>query len=564
MDKKSLVNLKREKQLNVLAGVCVVLLGVLMVGMMCPMRHDGANAMDGENVAEAETTETVAEAEATVEAGEAEELETEKLPAEEELGTGMGAIDQNTTPVTETPTAVVETQSVPNDAPAMLALERAASDDYLPSTVSVALSADQITMNSDAGVTGRNSFYSGDETLTVQTSNKKGFAIYLSTAEEKSVMQNVNASLTSDVIQPVQPGATKSTFNANSWGYALSTSAITDSTPYNPVPAALETQTPVLKDTTGDQAKTYNLSFGTAIDNSLPAGQYRSTVIVSVIANPEVIAKELKDITYMQDMTTEICKNTPTPTTGSGTALGADYQKVLVDRRDNKQYRVAKLADGNCWMTENLRLSLTNGQSLTAELSDLGDVTNLGGTTYNGNYTWNPHTTNTSVTSNSDYNGIESWNLAANVSYVSGGGPSGDSGRLWYYQFNTATAGTGQYVTSDGGEAQGSICPKGWKLPLSKSTNDSKNGSFAKLLNAYGVPSNSDAKLLQAPLYFVRGGYVGSGSLSSVGSEGDYRSQVSRSNTAAYDLYFGSSRVNPSANGDRYAGYSLRCVAIGS
>ncbi len=86
-----------------------------------------------------------------------------------------------------------------------------------------------------------------------------------------------------------------------------------------------------------------------------------------------------------------------------------------------------------------------------------------------------------------------------------------------------------------------------------------------KLLNAYGVPSNSDAKLLQAPLYFVRGGYVrNSGSLYLIDLYGEYWSRVSSSGSDAYALDFLSSRANPSDDYYRYSGYLLRCVAIGS
>ncbi len=87
-----------------------------------------------------------------------------------------------------------------------------------------------------------------------------------------------------------------------------------------------------------------------------------------------------------------------------------------------------------------------------------------------------------------------------------------------------------------------------------------------KLLNAYGVPSNSDAKLLQAPLYFVRGGWFnGNGSLRDVSSWGWYWPRVSYSSSRAYGLGFSSSDVRLSHSDNyRYHGSSLRCVAIGS
>ena len=49
----------------------------------------------------------------------------------------------------------------------------------------------------------------------------------------------------------------------------------------------------------------------------------------------------------MQEMTPEVCEKTEVGTVAR-----------LTDARDQKQYWVAKLADGNCWMTQNLDLDL--------------------------------------------------------------------------------------------------------------------------------------------------------------------------------------------------------------
>ena len=49
----------------------------------------------------------------------------------------------------------------------------------------------------------------------------------------------------------------------------------------------------------------------------------------------------------MQEMTSSICENSPQLAT-----------KQLRDIRDGKYYWVTKLADGNCWMTQNLDLDL--------------------------------------------------------------------------------------------------------------------------------------------------------------------------------------------------------------
>ena len=108
-----------------------------------------------------------------------------------------------------------------------------------------------------------------------------------------------------------------------------------------------------------------------------------------------------------------------------------------------------------------------------------------------------------------------------------------------------------------------SICPKGWRLPQGYSGNPTSHstGDFTKLNNAYGGITNSDSHLLTTPLFFVRSGYVNSGSLRNVGSYGYYWSSTVGSSSNAYILYFYSSNVGPTYSDNRYRGYSVRCIA---
>ncbi len=81
----------------------------------------------------------------------------------------------------------------------------------------------------------------------------------------------------------------------------------------------------------------------------------------------------------MQDMTSSICKDTigrdgNTNQDASGSYIitpGSEPTKQLIDIRDGKEYWVAKLADGNCWMTQNLAYDLVKGKVLTPSDSDV-------------------------------------------------------------------------------------------------------------------------------------------------------------------------------------------------
>ena len=81
----------------------------------------------------------------------------------------------------------------------------------------------------------------------------------------------------------------------------------------------------------------------------------------------------------MQSFTAKTCSEMTTPKayTGEATILdggtvNADVQEVtLKDDRDSAPYKVRKLADGNCWMADNLRLSLDDSTALTSETTDI-------------------------------------------------------------------------------------------------------------------------------------------------------------------------------------------------
>ena len=311
------------------------------------------------------------------------------------------------------------------------------------------------------------------------------------------------------------------------------------------------------------------------------------------VALPDIKAPVFNGIKTMQEMTPEIC----------AVAQENDTTR-LEDARDGKMYWVAKLKDGNCWMTQNLELDLSTDTPLTSELSDVTS-------------SWTP--TNSTYTSaqngDTSYTTVQSWNLGKVVwktpdsgNYC--GGSSGDydfatagCDSYWqdvsnwtpmtqyrtdgvaydastqtydahylagnYYSYVAATAGTGASVSSRGSKAPDSICPKGFELPTSYSTFNSTPGSFYNLLNQYGLtssPTSGSNNIVKAPLFFVRSGNVlpSSHYLYGAGNNGRYWSSVAYSSSNACTLYFSSSSVTPSNNNGRHYGYGVRCVAPGA
>ncbi|MBR3322199.1 hypothetical protein IKG05_00975 [Candidatus Saccharibacteria bacterium] len=131
-----------------------------------------------------------------------------------------------------------------------------------------------------------------------------------------------------------------------------------------------------------------------------------------------------------------------------------------------------------------------------------------------------------------------------------------------------------------------SICPAGWHLPKgltgSDPSDDSNLSDFNTALYANGMtgdggnPAGKDFagnvnvkysstgwdKMISNPFYFVRSGAVSGTTLYNSTGYGYYwSSTVATSGTNAYALNFASSVLYPSLAGNRYYGFSVRCVA---
>ena len=210
-------------------------------------------------------------------------------------------------------------------------------------------------------------------------------------------------------------------------------------------------------------------------------------------------------------------------------------QIQLTDTRDGKQYWVAKLPDGNCWMTQNLDLDLSTGTTLTPANTNIPK-------------NWTPRTSTT--TTISGYNPDTGKSYNPGDKYYEGSYSASDPTTMHYhvgnyYQWSAATAGyTGTSQSTQ------SICPKGWTLP--------SQSQFRTLINS-GL---SESNFMNAPYYLLRGGYLDGSSLYYAGSSGYYWSSTPYGSSFAYHLYFYSGNVLTDID-YRYYGQSVRCVAAG-
>lgn len=198
---------------------------------------------------------------------------------------------------------------------------------------------DKVDLNITPVSTGTTSY--GSSKLVVNTNSNNGYSLYLQGGNSDASLVSVAEETMKEggkITSSIKTNSALGELEANSYGYALSSEAASDATKYSGIPTDGQ---PVMRvDSssagTGEYAysDTYNLTFGTRVDTTLPAGQYAGTVTISAVANPKTLTS-LYDLTYMQQMQPEICANTRT-----------EYTKQLTDARDGKKYWVTKLKDG--------------------------------------------------------------------------------------------------------------------------------------------------------------------------------------------------------------------------
>ena len=370
--------------------------------------------------------------------------------------------------------------------------------------------------------TNAGTFTSKSVDALVATNATKGYELYFSSKDEATDMLNTNTAISDKITSSFTGTVTNTTMGKNNWGYSLNN---TDFTAIPKKSGHKKLRNLTTKPTT-DELKT-TVHFGAKISTNLVAGNYEKSVLFTAVAHANP-AKTLHSISKMQQMTPEICTATTTPNR-TATTLDTDGShhedpnyvptKTLVDTRDNNTYTVSKLADGRCWMTQNLRIA---GKTLTPTDSDV--------------------TTNYTIPASS-LSGFSAYDTSN--AYV-----DNDGG---FYTWYTATAGTGtQALSTHDQSTTVSICPKGWRLPT-----DGGDGEFQTLYNNY----NSSSALRSNPVNFILSGYVLSSSRRDQGSYGYYWSSTVYSSSYAYGLFLGTSNVNPALNYYKNGGFSVRCIA---
>ncbi len=259
----------------------------------------------------------------------------------------------------------------------------------------------------------------------------------------------------------------------------------------------------------------------------------------------------------MSDITPAICA-----------AVDVNDEGKLIDPRDNTVYSVARLADGNCWMTQNLRFDFSkDGDKITATNTNNPTATFLAAA--NAKPTSSSSWCTSFATACIDqllYNTVNIGNTTED--------PDGHTYDEYgvYYNWYTAMAGNS---TGDSVTVSGDICPKGWHLP----TTTTRDGAPSTWTGEYwdlavslagltpGEVKNDDlesiisaensARFKASPNNFLYS--VGYNTGSNLGNYGGYWSSTASS--YAYAMCLRTDRVDAGVDTSLYYGYAVRCLA---
>ena len=367
--------------------------------------------------------------------------------------------------------------------------------------------------------------------------------------------------------------ATLNDFSDNTWGYSYSTDDGTSwiSGDYGSALAGYNGLTLDNDDSGATGTTLYNndsyagstavkFKIGAKSATTQAAGTYTGTVNFYAVTNPG------------PDNTMQGFAAGNASTTCAAMSTGDTLK--LKDSRDNTEYTIGKLADGKCWLLDNLALDLTNSTVLSgmnennthASNTTLNYLKNGGGTTSDkyaitGVVDWTDSPTYATGNSYSDpLVNLASKDVTPDGLSIYGGYKVGG-----YYNYCAASAGSycygnGTSMGTSSNNATEDICPKGWRMPTGNTT-----GEYSALANAvYGSTGttydSTSINNYRLALHLPNSGSFSDGLASNQGSIISMWSSVRYDNGYMYNLFYQRELTPHVANASRNYGFSVRCI----
>ena len=228
----------------------------------------------------------------------------------------------------------------------------------------------------------------------------------------------------------------------------------------------------------------------------------------------------------------------------------------LTDNRDGNTYAVIKMSDGACWMTESLRLDLSD-PSVTITSANTNNPTTSFANSINNNHPASTHAFCTNANANCinriNFNS-DNVNPQSNSYYAANG---------VYYNWYTATAGNGTYNSTNNQRVAGDICPANWRLPYANGT-DSDFVGLDIAMGGDGVVHNTTAdskRWRKYPINFIYNGQIKNGAMSDIGVSGNYFAAEGLTGERAANLWLLAEKSVFTSNASpKHRGQGVRCM----
>jgi uncharacterized protein (TIGR02145 family) len=306
-----------------------------------------------------------------------------------------------------------------------------------------------------------------------------------------------------------------------------------------------------------------------------------------------------------QDFTTTQCNAlTKANEVTNPTDILTQSLTALTDSRDNQPYAIARLADGNCWMIENLRLentadhnsdgTLAQGYATSATYGNFGGLADAEDSGFSSTYTANSlyysgtqEGTASIDIGTTNYPGYRMPRYNNTNTFTRASSPTDNSGNMYsygnYYTWHAAIADLTYNGTNNKSTTGTSLCPTGWHLPKGGDKSNEANNELWSLvvdgINGGTKPANYDSetrpyytgtpeasdvsnKLRAYPNNFLYSGDWGGSVAVGRGAGGSYWSRTANNSSYAYELSFGSGYVSPGTVVNLTGnGNTVRCLA---
>ena len=406
-------------------------------------------------------------------------------------------------------------------------------------SLSISLSSDELVIEN---LMPGNYASSNTISINVQTNNRNGYTLTAEVGDGETAAL-ANNSLVNTIANTTftsianDANVALASFTPNYWGYTIS-KTVNNDTLYSGLLYGTTTTLNQTVDPSGKAVGNYyggtvtNFTIGASAGPDQTSGEYTNIISFNIVPNvsTDITIESLK---YLQDVA-KLNRDQRTSVLNSMTE-GQSYQ--LADSRDGEVYNVAKLADGNMWLQDNLRLGGDQTVALTSADTNITGSWTLPASISSG------LTSHTEAQINTDFKN-------ADVPLAMEQPGTGKVGS--YYNYCAATAGTYCADYNAGvGDAQYDICPAGWRMPTG-----GPDGEYVNTETLYG----GDAGFIDALKMPLSGNYYDDIRYN-IDSLGYFWSSTFYSAEEMYNPVVSSTGSNASNNYYyRNQGFAMRCI----